>query len=265
MTNPAIDRERETEHFSTQMIFGARPPLIPGELEQEITFTPDTPILLDDSKYFRHVSLRDNEGSRPATDETFTCTCVRCKCRSQQSLLQNDIKTYRHIANETSFTTLDGLTRQYPATQVTEIQAITLANETTAQALERIAQRVVDAVRNGSRLVILNDADAFLDSNGWVDPILVLGVVDRALRLSFVENSPGTSPTPIPLSDKGKIDLGLVASNPKVNLRRQAGIVIRSGAIRNLHDLIMCLGMGADAIVPYLIFEATLNDADFDS
>ena len=61
------------------------------------------------------------------------------------------------------------------------------------------------------------------DENGWVDPILAIGVVDRALRQSFVENSPATSPTPIPFGDNGKIDLGLVASNPQVNLRRQAG------------------------------------------
>src|SRR4030095_10309691 len=96
----------------------------------------------------------------------------------------------------------------------------------------------------------------------WIDPILAVGIVDRALRQSFSENPPATSPTPIPLGDNGKIDLGLVASNPQVNLRRQAGLVLRSGAIRNLHDLIMCTGMGADAIVPYFIFEATLNDAN---
>jgi glutamate synthase (NADPH/NADH) large chain len=220
VTNPAIDREREVEHFSTQTVIGARPPLIPGELGQEITLTFDTPILLDDTK-----------------------------------------EIYEHIAGESGYSTLNALSQRYPAAQVTEIQTITLEGESTPQALERIAQGAADAVRNGSRLIILNDADAFLDSNGWVDPILALGVVDRALRLSFVENPPATSPTPIPLSDNGRIDLGLVASSPQVNLRRQAGIVIRSGAVRNLHDLIMCIGMGADAIVPYLILEATLSDA----
>ena len=220
VTNPAVDREREVEHFSTQTVIGARPPLIPGELGQEITFTFDSPILLDDSK-----------------------------------------EIYDPIADESGFTTLNRLTQQYPEHQFTEIQTVTFENETTAQALERIAQGAVEAVRNGSRLIVLNDADAFIGENGWVDPILVLGVVDRALRLSFIENSPADSPTPIPLSDNGKIDLGLVAANLQVNLRRQAGIVLRSGAIRNLHDLIMCIGMGADAVVPYLIFEATLSDA----
>jgi len=225
VTNPAIDREREVEHFSTQTMIGARPPLIPGELKEESTLAFDTPVLLDAPKY------------SPKTKEVL-----------------------EHLAQETRFTTLERVTRHFSAGQVSSIPTVTLANETTAQALERIAQTAVDSVRNGSRLLILDDADSFLGENGWVDPILVLGVVDRALRQSFVENTPTTSPTPIPLGDNGKIDLGLVASNPQVNLRRQVGLVLRSGAIRNLHDLIMSIGMGADAVVPYLIFAANLNE-----
>jgi glutamate synthase (NADPH) large chain len=225
VTNPAIDREREVEHFSTQTLIGARPPLIPGELKEESTLAFETPILLDDPKY------------SPKTKEVL-----------------------EHLAQETRFTTLERVTRHFSAERVFSIQTVTLTNETTAQALERIAQSAVDAVRNGTRLLILDDADSFLGENGWVDPILILGIVDRALRQSFAENSPTTSPTPIPLGDNGKIDLGLVASNPQVNLRRQVGLILRSGAIRNLHDLIMCIGMGADAVVPYLIFAANLND-----
>lgn len=211
VTNPAIDREREVEHFSTQTVLGARPPLIPSELGSEVTVALDAPILLDSSA-------------------------------------------------EVDYPSLESIRQSYSVSQVTEIPTITLEGETTDQTLERIAQSAVDAARNGSRLIVLNDADSFIGENGWVDPILVLGVVDRALRLSFAEKSPADSPTPIPLSDNGKIDLGLVASNPQLNLRRQVGIVIRSGALRNLHDLMMCIGMGADAIVPYLIFEAVSHD-----
>src|SRR6185369_14851806 len=222
----------------------------------------DSPILLDDSKYSKHVTsnvilpkghrddVSDSEGSPPLNSETL-----------RHSVYESDINIYERIAEASGFTTLNRLTQQYPDSQVTEIQTVTLSDESTAQALERIAQNAVEAVRKGSKLIVLNDADSFLGENGWVDPLLVMGVVDRALRLSFADNVPAESPTPIPLSDNGKIDLGLVASNPQVNLRRQAGLVLRSGAIRNLHDLIMCVGMGADAVVPYLIFEATLNEA----
>jgi glutamate synthase (NADPH/NADH) large chain len=134
-----------------------------------------------------------------------------------------------------------------------------LKDETTTQALERIAQTA--SMQFERCRLCLDDADSFLEENGWVDPILVMAVVDRALRQSFIEKPPATSPTPIPLGNNGKIDLGLVASNPQVNLRRQVGLVLRSGAIRNLHDLIMCIGMGADSVVPYLIYAANLNEA----
>src|SRR5215212_8955438 len=226
VTNPAIDREREVEHFSTQTLIGTRPPLIPGELAQETTFAFDSPILLDDSKS----SFKTKE------------------------LLEQ-------IAQKTGAITLESLAQQFLNEQTTTIQTVTFPDETTAQALERIAQTAVDAVRNGGRLIILDDADSFIEDNGWVDPILIIGVVDRALRQSFIETPPATSPTPIPLGDNGKIDLSLMASNPQVNLRRQAGLVLRSGAIRNLHDLIMCIGLGADAVVPYLIWEASISDA----
>ena len=224
VTNPAIDREREMEHFSTQMVLGVRPPLIPGELGQEKTVAFDSPFLLDDEKF---------------STEVLEAVSMQSGCAS-----------------------LGSLNLHFPESQVTRIQTITLANESTAQALERIAQSAVDAARNGSRLFLLDDADSFLGENGWVDPILSLGVVDRALRQSFMDHSLTPSPTPLPFSDSGKIDLALVASTPQVNSRRQVGLVIRSSALRNLHDLILCLGIGADAIVPSLIFETILSKAN---
>jgi glutamate synthase (NADPH/NADH) large chain len=214
VTNPAVDREREVEHFSTQTVIGARPPLTPNGMGQDTTVTLDMPILLDGSN-----------------------------------------------AAEAGGTTLDHLIAQFSGHQVTCLRAVTLPGETTAEGLERIAQMAVEAVRNRTQLLVLDDADAFREQNGWVDPILLLGVVDRALRQTFVQPSPPSVLMPVPLGADGKIDLGLMASSPLVNLRRQTGLILRSGAIRNLHDLIMCIGMGADAVVPYLIFEAAINDA----
>jgi glutamate synthase (NADPH) large chain len=214
VTNPAIDREREVEHFSTQTVIGARPPLTPNELYPATTVTLNLPILLDDME-----------------------------------------------AAETSCISLDQLIGLFPERQVTRLQTITLLGEGTIEGLERLAETAVEAVRNGAQLLILDDADSFRDGNGWIDPILVLGIVDRALRQTFVEPSPLSSSMPVPLGDNGKIDLGLVASSPLINLRRQTGLILRSGAIRNLHDLIMCIGMGADAVIPYLIFEAAIADA----
>ena len=42
-------------------------------------------------------------------------------------------------------------------------------------------------------------------------------------------------------------------------LRRNCSLVIRSGALRSLHDIVTLYGLGADSINPYLLF-ATVND-----
>ncbi|MBK9601866.1 MAG: glutamate synthase [Anaerolineales bacterium] len=214
VTNPAIDREREVEHFSTQTIIGSRPPLVPNELREESTFTLETPILLDSVS----------------------------------------------AGLKTGYPTLSQLTSRFPNEQLGHLQTVTLPGETTAQALERLAQAAIDSVRNGAKLLLLDDSAAFQNQNGWVDPILALSVIDLALRKTFAElSSSESSSTPLPINDSGKIDLSLMASQSAVNLRRQVGLVVRSGAIRNLHDVIMCIGMGADAISPYLIFEAAVK------
>ncbi len=210
VTNPAVDREREVEHFSTQTVIGARPPLTPNEMGQATTVTLDTPILLD--------------GAYAAG------------------------------------TTLAQLVNQFTNDQITNIETVTLPGETTAEGIERIAQLAVEAVRGGTQLLVLDDAESFREQNGWIDPVLLLGIVDRALRRSFIDPAPLNSSMPVPVGADGKIDLGLMASSPQVNLRRQTGLVLRSGAIRNLHDLIMCIGMGADAVVPYLIFEVAAGE-----
>lgn len=223
VTNPAIDREREAEHFSTQVVIGSRPPLLPNQLRDDVTLTLESPIILD---------------WPDAEDSTLT-----------------------DIAADQGGITLNSLLTRFAPEQVARLQTITQPNETTPQALDRLAQSAVDAAKSGAQLILLDDTSAFQDGNGWLDPILAVGIVDKALRQSFaaLEGS-ATHPTPLSLNDKGKIDLGLVANTDSVNLRRRAALVLRSGAIRNLHDVILTLGMGADAIVPYLLFEAALKD-----
>jgi glutamate synthase (NADPH) large chain len=219
VTNPAIDREREVEHFSTQIVLGSRPPLMPNELGNDVTITIDAPLLLE------HTG--------------------------------DAIET---IASDSGCSTLNQLFAKFSQSQIAQIQTVTQPNENTEQALERIAQAAIDSVKNGARIVLLDDSSAFQNENGWLDPMLVLSIVDLALRRSFIEVNPSESPTPLSLNINGKIDLGLMASHHSINLRRQASIILRSGAIRNLHDLIMSIGMGADAVSPYLIFESATKD-----
>jgi glutamate synthase (NADPH/NADH) large chain len=227
VTNPAIDRERETEHFSTQVVIGPRPPLAPNELSQASHVTLDTPILIDHSNGHPFLSDRQLAGVIAKSDTL----------------------------------SLPELLNSYPTTKVFRLQVVTLPDEPIAMALGRLADEALAAVRDGAHLVLLDDTQSFQDRHGWIDPIIAIGVLDRALRLSFVEPDHATDPTPVSVDDSGKINLSLTASRQRLNLRRQVGLVLRSGAIRNLHDIIMALGMGADAVVPYLMFEVALDDA----
>ena len=44
------------------------------------------------------------------------------------------------------------------------------------------------------------------------------------------------------------------------NLRRRCGLALRSGAIRNVHDVVVALGLGADGVNPYVMIEVALMD-----
>ena len=45
------------------------------------------------------------------------------------------------------------------------------------------------------------------------------------------------------------------------NLRRQTGIIVRSGALRDLHDLALCISFGANAVLPYALYAVSLGTA----
>ena len=45
------------------------------------------------------------------------------------------------------------------------------------------------------------------------------------------------------------------------NLRRRVGLIVRSGAMRDLHDLSICLSMGANAVLPYAMYAVSLGTA----
>jgi hypothetical protein len=44
------------------------------------------------------------------------------------------------------------------------------------------------------------------------------------------------------------------------NLRRRCAIVLRSAAIRNVHDMVLALGLGADGVCPYVLLEVVCVD-----
>ncbi len=200
VTNPAIDRERETEHFSTEAIIGPRPSLHENDPEGMI---PPVPI-----------RLPVLAGGHFAGDP----------------LLESD--DYGVAADKAGTLMLEGVLSIFGASAI-RLSAAVQPGEDVVSALERMTEDAVAAARQGMRLIVLDDAETFTNGCHWLDHHLALAAVDRALRLEF--------------DGQGH------------NYRRTCGLILRAAGIRNLHDLILAVALGADAVNPYLLIETAVG------
>ncbi|WP_124726539.1 glutamate synthase-related protein [Staphylospora marina] len=188
VTNPAIDREREMEHFSTRTVIGPRPTVGGFRPDGALRLELPSPILVEGSfgasvaAERRTLPMEDLVARFAKRDET-----VRLSLSWQQGT------GIRHRLTE-------------------------------------LASAAVRAVRAGKRLIILDDSEC-LDGTGlFLDPHLAVSAVDKALKSASADDG--------------------------VNLRRSCSILLRSGAMRNLHDVAVAIGLGADAVSPWLMFSA---------
>lgn len=188
VTNPAIDREREQEHFSTRTFLGARPAWERPQREPNGIFLP-------------HPFLHETLPEHPAA--------------------------------------IQQVTARFNADKVAVLDVIKHKNETLPDALDRLAETAIQHVRDGVVLLILDDAQTFTEGAFWVDPHLATAVIDRALRATCVD-----------------LDI-----TPCISLRRHVSLVLRSGALRNLHDMILALGLGADAVLPYFLIDIAMGNS----
>jgi len=191
VTNPAIDREREAEHFSTRVVLGDRPDLagdrVPGPVGVEI----ECPVLLSE------------------------CTI--------EDLVDADV--VREVAKRCGVSVLEDLLDFFTAgrkdmTRIRVIDATFSLEDGLETGLDAMISGAVEAVKKGAVLLVLDDYKSFRDGRVFVDP--GLAVARLASRLV------------------------------REGLRRRCSIVVRSASIRNLHDVMFLLGLGADALAPYL-------------
>lgn len=195
VTNPAIDREREVEHFSTRSIVGCRPSF---DLKKSNSprLEVQSPLLLEELPEYTAV-----DGA-----------AIQATAHKLGTLLYEDVLDQLHTSQEA---TVELLIHRHP-------------EESIEASLARISAEAVEAVSRGAHLIVLDDRLQFR-RGAFVDPLLVLASVHKALLC----------PQP----------------NGREHLRRQTGLVLRSGVLRNLHDLVIAFGLGADALVPYLMWE----------
>jgi len=146
VTNPAIDREREIEHFSTRAVFGRRPALTdPSEDSQ--TIETDFPVILG----------------------------------GHHELAPLPHSSYRRIANEQGTYVLEDLWAAF-GDRAKAIDIALLESETTQGAIERLRQEAVRAVTEGAELVVLTDRTVYDGERRYIDPHLATSAVDQALK-----------------------------------------------------------------------------------
>jgi glutamate synthase (NADPH/NADH) large chain len=183
VTNPAIDRDREMEHFSTRIIVGRRP---------SVYSQPDSKLRVE---LLGPLMLEGNNG----TD-------------SQEELGQ---------------ASLEQLLALYEGS-VAKLSLTFPRGGSLGSALAQLGEDAIAAVQNGAQLLLLDDSEAHQNDRLWMDPHLAVSTVDIALR---------------------GVRLG-----SGDNLRRHATVILRSGAIRSLHDIAVACGLGADLLSPYILF-----------
>ncbi|MHB8508685.1 MAG: glutamate synthase-related protein, partial [Candidatus Dormibacteria bacterium] len=199
VTNPAIDREREIEHFSLRMILGRRP------------------------------AMRHDPGGR-APKRMELLHPVLLGGHLKDSVMPPEM--YRSMAANLGTYVLEDLLAEFAEApgSVRIIAATYHPQEGLRRALQRVGEEAANAARlEGASLILVDDGPAFRDGCHAIDPHLAVSRVDTALR-------------------------GVFDSNGE-SFRRKVSVVLRSGAIRNLHDLALAVAVGADAINPYLMLD----------
>ena len=148
VTNPAIDREREIEHFSTRVLLGPRP--APQAHDSRPWIELQTPILLG--------------GHRPETG--LSSDDFRALARKHGTwLLEDAVARFAHEGTAPPVV----------------LEADRDWEEHPRDALARLGAAAARGVRAGARLVLVRDHGVTLEGRAWLDPHLVIAAAHRAL------------------------------------------------------------------------------------
>jgi glutamate synthase (NADPH/NADH) large chain len=203
VTNPAIDREREVEHFSTRCVLGKRPSLV-GDYKDAPRVEVQSPLLLE--------ALPERLG-----------------------IDQEELQVLAHRLGTLCYENVLAALRT-SVNGTVEILIHRNPEESVAAALQRFRHEALEAVQAGANVIVLDDRGQFRRGQ-HIDPFLVVAAVHKSL-------------------------LRPAASGRGEYLRRRCSLILRSGGLRNLHDVMCAIGLGADAVNPYLMWEMAAERGD---
>jgi glutamate synthase (ferredoxin) len=134
----------------------------------------------------------------------------------------NQIKVSSPVINELELEELQNL--GFAATKLEMLFAISDGADALKQAIAKLADAAVDAVQNGTKLLVLSDRNLSAD-NAYIPALLAVGAVHH--RLSAV------------------------------GLRMKASIIVDTAQCWSTHHFACLIGYGASAICPYMALETT--------
>ncbi|ADI00220.1 Glutamate synthase (ferredoxin) [[Bacillus] selenitireducens MLS10] len=185
VTNPAIDRDREMEHFSTRVIIGRRPSLF-AKSDIRTVIELDSPVIA----------------------EGIAGEAIQ--------------KEHRHPSLESVIDTFSS------SKEFIRLQAVRYEDESIEEALARLVSEAQEAIESNKSLVLLDDQGMHEEDAYWLDPHLAVSAVDQGLT--------------------------------KSRHRRDCSLIIRSGSIRSLHDIAVIFGLGADLVLPHIMFSTAIDE-----
>jgi glutamate synthase (NADPH/NADH) large chain len=201
VTNPAIDRERESEHFTTKMILGNRPDIAGKKMPLPIGLELRNPLLL---------------GGLGCPGLSYGNACREVAGRCGVYLIEELLHFFTG--------------QQRDPSRVRILDATFVPDSGLRPGLEALCEQGAEAVERGALLLLLDDSKAFREDRVFIDPSLALASLIR-----FLEGR---------------------------GLRRECSLIVRSAAVRNLHDIMFLVGLGADAVNPYFLWRVACEMAD---
>ena len=201
VTNPAIDREREIEHFSCRAVFGARPSI-------------------------------DQPGRRPAHDRDRVPDHPRRPPR-HGAALGRGLPAGREGAQDLPARGPLGVLPRARA-RVLDISCLEAETDAGRARAPEVRGREEGARRRRAA---------------------------RALRPHRLRGRAAVPrPAPRAVGDRRARCASTASSRARRTCAAAPSIVLRSGAIRNVHDVCMALGLGADGVCPYVMIEVICVD-----
>jgi glutamate synthase (NADPH/NADH) large chain len=200
VTNPAIDREREADHFSTKTILGDRPDSKGLQKPSAVGLELSSPVLLGGG-----------------VEDVVPVEVSRRIAEKYGTFILEDVL---------SFFTADGK-------DISRVHTLDATFEPAGCLKERmnaLCDEAVEAVKNGAVILLVDDSRSFDGEKVFVDPGLAATTLVKRLDAE--------------------------------GIRRKCSLIVRSAAVRNLHDVMFLLGLGIDAVNPYLMQRVTADFSD---